>query len=96
VTGLTALVMDLMGLAEVDQFTAGLSLFATAASDRVWVRVLRCKVGPNDASWPMHPRLWEYSDKRLKLAQLLSRLGIFPTRVRSDGVHLGTGRAALG
>jgi hypothetical protein len=39
----------------------------------------RCQVGPNDASWPMRSAGWEYSDEGLKLAQLLSQLGVFLT-----------------
>jgi hypothetical protein len=45
----------------------------------------RCQVGPKDASRPMHSRreYYEYSCKRLKLAQVLGQLGVFLTTPRA-------------
>jgi hypothetical protein len=47
----------------------------------------RCQVGPKYASRPMHSRreYYEYSCKRLKLAQVLGQLGVFLTTPRAVG-----------
>jgi hypothetical protein len=52
--------------------------------DVVQVVAVRLAVARKVSGWPKrwklaHAFLWEYSDKRLKLAQLLGQLGVFLT-----------------